>query len=208
MTKKATAKVKAPDKSEAKAKVDPIKLERVNKNVKHNFLDDELITFGYSLGQKYRAIRTVQAELKSVKADYTAREKSLEADIDEISGKLNAGFEMRGKDCFKFFGYKDGQVYWFLCEEIEIDLINKAYQLGVGVKGFPDAETFALEYLLTEAFEPVKQRPLRDHEKQKKLFDEQTAADGGGDPPGDEGATVPDPDPENDIDKKQTVETS
>lgn len=163
MTKKKTTKKDKP-------KVEPIKLQRVTERVKHNFSDDELITFGYSLGQKYRAIRTVQSEAKATAADYKAREKSLEADIDEVSGKINAGFEMRAKDCFKMYDYAGGVVYWFLCADLDPED-------GFSAKNFPDADTL-LEFLLTdEAFTPVKQRPIRDDERQAKLFDEQSAGD-------------------------------
>ena len=142
------------------AKADPLKLERVIETVKHNFVDDELISFGYKLGQKYRSIRTVQSEAKAVAADYKAREKSLEADIDEISGKLNAGFEMRGKPCYKFIDYKAGRVYWFLCDDVgEPTALN-----------WPDAEALLEHLLLDESFGPVKQRPIRDHERQTRLF--------------------------------------
>jgi len=152
-------------KGKGKAKAEPIRLERVLKRVKHNYLDDELIAFGYALGQKYRSIRAVQSEKKAVVADYAAREKSLESEIDEISGKINAGFEMRGKDCFKMYDFKGGVVYWFLCNEIENAKIDP--------QTFPDAEAM-LEYLLTdEVFNPVMQRPIRDAERQAKLFAEE-----------------------------------
>ena len=185
-----------------KDKVEPLKLERVVETVKHNFNDDELISFGYKLGQKYRAIRSVQTEGKAVAADYKGREKSLEADIDEVSGKLNAGFEMRGKPCFKFFDYKAARVYWVLREAVG------------DPKGFkcPDADALLEHLLIDESFEPVKQRGLREHERQAPLFADAAADDAVVDAefedgkPTDKNAFGPDPDA--DQDGKQAVETS
>lgn len=191
-TKETTAKAKA--KAKDKPKVEPIKLERVNKRVKHEFTDDELISFGFALGQKYRSIRAVQSEAKAVKADYTAREKSLEADIDEVSGKINARFEMRNKECFKFYDYKGGEVYWFLCADVED---------GVDIESCPTADALLVLLLVDEVFSPVNQRKISDNERQQKLDEGiNKAADGGGDQPGDEG------EPDADKDGKQAVETS
>ena len=172
-----------------KPKVEPLALQRVRENVKHNFTDDELITFGYTLGQKYRAIRTVQTEKKAVAADYAAREKSLEADIDEVSGKFNSGFEMRIKDCFKFMDYTEGRVYLFLCEDVGDPAAFKV----------PDSEALLEHLLLDEAFTPVLDRKLLDYERQAQMFPEDSP-DADLDQEGDAGAEV---DAEN-----QTVETS
>lgn len=161
------AKTKVKDKKKSKAKAEAFKLERTTERVKHNFLDDELIGFGFSLGQKYRSIRAIQSEKKAVVADYTAREKSIEADIDEISGKINAGFEMRAKPCFRFYDYKGGRVYWFLCDDIK--------KSGLDLLTFPDLDEI-LKYLLKdEAFDAIKDREITDQERQAKLFDDEKA---------------------------------
>ena len=169
--KKTTAKAKKKADAKKKAKAEPITLNRVVERVKHNFLDDELITFGALVGSKFRELRSVIGDKKAIAADFTAREKALEAEIDEVTGKINAGFEMRGKETFKFYDYKAGVVYWFLCEALE----NRELDPGK----FPDADEL-LAYLLTdEDFEPVRQRPIRPDERQAKLFEDETAAGGG-----------------------------
>lgn len=137
-----------------------LEIERVRENVKHSFIDDELIAFGYKLGQKYRSIRSVQSEKKAVAADYAAREKSLETDIDEISHKLNTGFEMRIKDCFKFMDFKAGRVYLFLCDDVG----------DPSAFNVPDSDALLEHLLLDEAFDPVLDRKLLDYERQAHLF--------------------------------------
>ena len=150
----------AKKKANKAAKAEPIKLERVVERVKHNYTDDELIVFAYELGQKYRAIRAVQSEAKAVKKDYAARESSIESDIDEISERVNTRFEMRAKECFKFFDYKGGNVYWFLCADIES---------AIAPDKFPDVDEL-LNYLLAdEDFSPAKSRPITQNERQQKL---------------------------------------
>jgi len=170
-------------KSKSKTK-EPLKLERVNERVKHNYTDDEMVSFAYLLGQKYRAIRAVQSEAKAVKKDYAARESSIESDIDELSERVNTRFEMRQKECLKFFDYKGGQVYWFLCDDladVKMDLFDEADEL--------------LQYLIMdEAIDPVKQRGITQDERQQKLDEGVNEGEAG-----DEGETG---------DEAQKVETS
>lgn len=188
MTAKKT-KGKQTKKADKKKAKEPITLNRVVERVKHNFLDDELIVFGSLVGAKLRDLRSVVADKKAVAADFTAREKALDAEIDELTGKINAGFEMRGKETFKFFDYKAGVVYWFLCEDIE--------DRPLDVKTFPDADELLAYLLADESFEPVRQRPIRPDERQAKLFADEQAAGGDDDHAGDKVE-----------DGNQTVETS
>jgi hypothetical protein len=167
-------------KNKKKTKAEHFKLERTVQRVRHKFIDDELIGLGYSMGQKIRNLKIVESEKKSVAADYAAREKSLALEVDEMSRKLNDGWEMRDKPCFVFKDFATDQVYWFLCD----DLIDFPIETQI------DADEMLAHLLADESWEPVKQRRLRESEKQGQLFD------GDDNPEGDKGQGGKDNEPE------------
>jgi len=176
-TKEAT-KPKADKKKAVKKKPEPIKLKRLDERVRHNFSQSELVDFARQLAKKYRTLRTIESEKKSIAAQYTSREKQVGIEIDEITSNVNDGFEMRKKPCIELKDYKGKIVYYFLAD----DILEGPDAIDPQIFGTADD---LLAYLMTAEYEPAGERPLRPDEHQQELFDEpDPAADPSDGPPG------------------------
>lgn len=172
MAKKAE-KQKPKDKDKA---AEPLKLERVVERVRHDFNQAEIAEFGREVARGVRALKVVESERKSIAAQYASQEKTLAIEIDEFSRKIGDGYEMRRKACYCLKDFKNEQVYYFLCDNLE----------DWNFENFATAADLLEQLLKDEAFEPIKTRMLRADERQMNLFESE------GDTGDDDDHTAPD----------------
>ena len=67
--------------------------------VKIDFTPEEKIELGIQVAEQVRKLKIIEVQKKSAAADFTAREKQANLEIDEIARKLGDGFEMRRENC-------------------------------------------------------------------------------------------------------------
>jgi len=67
--------------------------------VQIDFTKDELIELGQKVSEQVRRLKSIESQKKSAAADFTAREKQAALEIDELTRKIDDGFEMRRVNC-------------------------------------------------------------------------------------------------------------
>lgn len=77
----------------------PEKKETSIELVEMKFTPDEKIELGLKVAEQIRTLKRVESQKKSAVADFTAREKSANLELDELSRKIEDGFEMRREEC-------------------------------------------------------------------------------------------------------------
>lgn len=80
-----------------KSKPEPPKFEFIP--VKHEFSPEERDALGKSLAQHVEARNRLEEEKKNITADFSNRIKVELANINQLSLKVNAGYEMRDTEC-------------------------------------------------------------------------------------------------------------
>lgn len=75
----------------------------VKKNVKHNFTPEEVAALNVDFRNAYQNLKSVEAEFDNVKAVWKAKVTESESRMETLSATLNAGFEMRTKECAVIF---------------------------------------------------------------------------------------------------------
>jgi len=76
-----------------------IKERRFSRLLKCQLTDKELIATGEELTQELQHLGAIATELDSIKADYKAKTKASESEIESLSNRLRNKFEMRPVDC-------------------------------------------------------------------------------------------------------------
>ncbi len=67
--------------------------------VEMKFTPDEKIELGLKVSGIIRNLKKIDREKKSASADFAAREKSENLELDELTRKIEDGFEMRREEC-------------------------------------------------------------------------------------------------------------
>lgn len=67
--------------------------------VEMKFTPDEKIELGLKVAEQIRTLKRIESQKKSASADFLAREKSANLELDELSRKIEDGFEMRREEC-------------------------------------------------------------------------------------------------------------
>lgn len=67
--------------------------------VKMEFKPEEKIELGLKVSEVIRSIKKIDQEKKSANAEFTAQEKSANLELDELTRKIEDGFEMRREEC-------------------------------------------------------------------------------------------------------------
>ena len=67
--------------------------------VQINFTKDEKIELGKEVADLLRRLKNIESQKKSATADFAAREKQTALEIDDLSRKIEDGFEMRRENC-------------------------------------------------------------------------------------------------------------
>ena len=67
--------------------------------VEMKFTPDEKIEFGLKVAEQIRTLKRIESQKKSAVADFTARQKAAELELDALSRKIEDGFEMRREEC-------------------------------------------------------------------------------------------------------------
>lgn len=92
--------------------------------VKIDFTQDELIDLGLKVAEQVRKLKSIEAQKKSAMADFTAREKQANLEIDELARKLEDGFQMCRENCRVQFDDSTHMVH-FILEYDESNIIIK-----------------------------------------------------------------------------------
>ena len=92
--------------------------------VKIEFTPEEKIELGLKVAEQVRTLKSIESQKKSAMADFTAREKQANLEIDELARKIDDGFEMRRENCI--VQYDDAtHVVHFILEHDERGVIIK-----------------------------------------------------------------------------------
>ncbi len=67
--------------------------------VKMDFTDNEKIELGLKVAEQVRRLKSVERQKKSAVADFKASEEAANLEIDELTRKIDDGFEMRREEC-------------------------------------------------------------------------------------------------------------
>ena len=67
--------------------------------VRIDFTPEEKIDLGLKVAKQVRELKSIEAQKKSAMADFTAREKQANLEMDELARKIDDGFEMRRENC-------------------------------------------------------------------------------------------------------------
>lgn len=90
------AKAKKPKKRESKPKIPRLKrTEKTTIDVQHDFTPPERLDLSAKLNTLLNTHDTVEEAMKSIQAEYKAKLKVIEAEIQQVRGKINSGHEFR-----------------------------------------------------------------------------------------------------------------
>ncbi len=67
--------------------------------VKMDFTDNEKIELGLKVAGQVRRLKSIERQKKSAVADFKASEEAANLEIDELTRKIDDGFEMRREEC-------------------------------------------------------------------------------------------------------------
>ena len=94
------------------------KLKIIKRAVKHVFTTPEIAQLNTDFRQSFATLKSVEAEFDSVKASYKAKTTEAESRMETLNATLQAGFEIRDKNCAVIMDMKAGKKYFFLEEQI------------------------------------------------------------------------------------------
>ena len=92
--------------------------------VKIEFTPEEKIELGLQVAEQVRKKNSIESQKKSAMADFTAREKQANLEIDELARKIDDGFEMRRENCIVRYDEPTHMVH-FILEHDESGFIIK-----------------------------------------------------------------------------------
>ena len=67
--------------------------------VKIDFTPEEKIELGLKVAELHRKLKDIESQLRSAKADFTARKEQANLEVDELLRKLEDGFQMCRENC-------------------------------------------------------------------------------------------------------------
>ena len=82
--------------------------------VQIDFTKDELIELGRLVAEQVRRLKTIESQKKSAAAEFTAREKQAALEIDDLTRKIDDGFEMRRENCVVHYDEPTHMVHFIL----------------------------------------------------------------------------------------------
>ena len=118
----------------------------VKRSVKHVFSPEETANLHTEFRQSFANLKSVEAEFDSVKASYKAKTTEAESRMETLNATLQAGFEIRDKNCVLVMDMKSGK---------------KSYYL----------ESALVEGELPEDAEPVLVEAVTDADRQQELIE-------------------------------------
>lgn len=74
-------------------------IEKSLELVKMDFTSEEKIELGLKVSEVVRRLKKIDREKKSANAGFAASEKSANLELDELTRKIEDGFEMRREEC-------------------------------------------------------------------------------------------------------------
>ena len=83
-----------------------VKERRFTRLLKCQLTDKELIESGDQLAQELSHLDSINSELESIKADYKAKTKAAESEIEALSNRVRNKFEMRPVDCHEIRNFE------------------------------------------------------------------------------------------------------
>lgn len=92
--------------------------------VEINFTLEEKVELGLKVAEQVRKLKRIESQKKSAAADFTAREKQANLEIDELTRKIDDGFEMRRENCIVQYDDATHMVH-FILEHDESGFIIK-----------------------------------------------------------------------------------
>ena len=101
-----------------KNKTETPALPVVKKSVKHIFTTEETAVLHNDFRQAYANQKAVESEFDSVKASYKAKVTEAESRMATLDATINAGFEMRVKECVVVFRPADRKKDFYLKEVV------------------------------------------------------------------------------------------
>lgn len=116
----------------------------IKKNVKHTFTPEEIAGLNTEFRQSFANLKSVEAEFDSVKASYKAKTTEAESRMETLNATLQAGFEMRQKDCVVIFRPADRKKDFYLPDAFDDN--------NPGIPK-PDAAPVAVEDMTQDDFE-------------------------------------------------------
>lgn len=87
-----------------------IEIKRMSRILKVMFTDKERLAMGDQMANAVRNIKQVKDELDAIKAQYGSKSKALEAEIANVSERLNSGWEMKSVECEEQRDFRVGSV--------------------------------------------------------------------------------------------------
>ena len=67
--------------------------------VQIDFTPEEKIELGLKVAEQVKKLKSIESQKKSAMADFTAREKQANLEVDELARKIDDGFEMKRMNC-------------------------------------------------------------------------------------------------------------
>jgi hypothetical protein len=99
------------------------------RSLKHTFTLEERDVIGGDLARAISALRGIEADLDSVKADFKAKITFAEAQIDSLCTTRANGFEIRAEKCVVLFRVPDRKKDFYLQADFEADPKKAVIQL-------------------------------------------------------------------------------
>jgi hypothetical protein len=94
----------------------------VKKSVRHDFTPPEIAGLNVDFRQSFANLKAVEAEFDNVKALWKSKTTEAESRMEVLNATLQAGFEMRQKDCVVVFRPADKKKDFYLLEGYSPDL--------------------------------------------------------------------------------------
>lgn len=92
--------------------------------VQINFTKDEKIELGQEVSRLLEKLKRIERQKKSAAAEFAAREKQAALEIDDLTRKIDDGFEMRRENCIVRYDDATNMVH-FVLEYDESNFIIK-----------------------------------------------------------------------------------
>lgn len=91
----------------------------IKKNVKHTFTQEEIAALNVEFRQAYANMKAVEADVAAEKSRLKAKMDEAQAQMDLKNATLQAGYEMRVKDCVVIFRPADKKKDFYLLPQFQ-----------------------------------------------------------------------------------------
>lgn len=123
----------------------------VKKNVRHDFSPDEIAGLNVDFRQSFANLKAVESEFDNVKAVWKSKTTEAESRMEVLNATLQAGFEMRQKDCVVMFRPADKKKDFYLPQKIE-ELVGPVWDVSE-ISGIDDLDPVLTEDMTQADFE-------------------------------------------------------